>query len=75
MAGAVFGLWEGWALACILSTLGATLCYCLSDLFGKHYVLYYFGDRLCHLQAKVHPHPLPEDSFTSLDPLADGREQ
>ncbi|KAE9553821.1 hypothetical protein FO519_002951 [Halicephalobus sp. NKZ332] len=53
IAGAVFGMWFGFALCCVLTTLGSTLCYLFSELFGREYVLYYFGQKLTYLQQKI----------------------
>lgn len=53
IAGALFGFWRGFGLACLLSTLGATICYFLSDVFGKQYVFYYFGPKVAYFQQKV----------------------
>uniref|UniRef100_A0A914VGN0 Transmembrane protein 41A n=1 Tax=Plectus sambesii TaxID=2011161 RepID=A0A914VGN0_9BILA len=53
IAGALFGLYAGFVLVCLLTTLGATLCYLFSELFGREYVLYYFGQRLTYLQQKL----------------------
>uniref|UniRef100_F1L677 Transmembrane protein 41A n=1 Tax=Ascaris suum TaxID=6253 RepID=F1L677_ASCSU len=53
IAGAVFDLWIGFILVCILTTIGSTLCYLFSELFGREYVYYYFGQRLTYLQQKI----------------------
>ncbi|KAL3096999.1 hypothetical protein niasHS_002715 [Heterodera schachtii] len=52
-AGAVFGLWLGFLLCCVLTTLGSTLCYLFSEFFSREYVLYYFGEKITYLQRKV----------------------
>ena len=43
----------GFLLCCILTTVGSTLCYLFSEMFGREYVLYYFGERLTYLQQKI----------------------
>ncbi|GMT11201.1 hypothetical protein PFISCL1PPCAC_2498 [Pristionchus fissidentatus] len=53
IAGAVFDMWSGFFLVCCLTTAGSTLCYLFSELFGREYVLYYFGQKLTYLQQKV----------------------
>jgi uncharacterized membrane protein YdjX (TVP38/TMEM64 family) len=53
LAGAVFGMTGGFLLCCILTTCGSTLCYLFSEMFGREYVLYYFGERLTYLQQKI----------------------
>ncbi|KAI3418813.1 SNARE associated Golgi protein [Globodera pallida] len=52
-AGAVFGLWTGFLLCCVLTTIGSTLCYLFSEFFSREYVLYYFGEKITYLQRKV----------------------
>uniref|UniRef100_A0A915BSJ7 Transmembrane protein 41A n=1 Tax=Parascaris univalens TaxID=6257 RepID=A0A915BSJ7_PARUN len=53
IAGALFDFWIGFILVCILTTIGSTLCYLFSELFGREYVYYYFGQRLTYLQQKI----------------------
>ncbi|XP_072300492.1 transmembrane protein 41A-A [Eucyclogobius newberryi] len=53
LAGAIFGLYEGLFLACLLTTLGSTLCYLLSQAFGKRYIVTFFPDKVSTLQKKV----------------------
>ncbi|VDK49926.1 unnamed protein product [Anisakis simplex] len=53
IAGALYDLWIGFALVCTLTTIGSTLCYLFSELFGREYVYYYFGQRLTYLQQKI----------------------
>lgn len=53
LAGAIFGLYEGLFLACLLTTLGSTLCYLLSQAFGKRYIANLFPDKVSVLQRKV----------------------
>ncbi|KAM6916359.1 transmembrane protein 41A-B [Xenentodon cancila] len=60
LAGAIFGPWEGLALACLLTTSGSTFCFLLSSVFGKQYVVHFFPDRVALLQRKV------EDNRSSL---------
>uniref|UniRef100_A0A1I7X3P5 Transmembrane protein 41A n=1 Tax=Heterorhabditis bacteriophora TaxID=37862 RepID=A0A1I7X3P5_HETBA len=52
IAGVVYNLWSGFILCCLLTTGGSTLCYLFSELFGREYVLYYFGQKLTYLQQK-----------------------
>ncbi|KAM4626527.1 transmembrane protein 41A [Discoglossus pictus] len=53
LAGALFGPWLGLFLCCILTSLGATFCYLLSQAFGKQIVDQYFPERVSMLQTKV----------------------
>ncbi|KAI6216720.1 hypothetical protein M3Y99_01804600 [Aphelenchoides fujianensis] len=53
IAGALFDIWCGFFLVCFLTTCGSTLCYLFSEMFGREYVLYYFGERITYLQQKV----------------------
>ncbi|XP_018621550.2 transmembrane protein 41A-A-like isoform X2 [Scleropages formosus] len=53
LAGALFGPWEGLFLACVLTTVGSTLCYFLSQAFGKQHVIRLFPDKVALLQEKV----------------------
>lgn len=53
LAGAIFGPWEGLALACLLTTVGSTNCYLLSSAFGKQHVVHVFPDKVALLQRKV----------------------
>ncbi|EFP10982.1 CRE-BUS-19 protein [Caenorhabditis remanei] len=53
IAGVVYDLWSGFILCCCLTTLGSTLCYLFSELFGREYVFYYFGQKLTYLQQKI----------------------
>uniref|UniRef100_A0A0K0EQV6 Transmembrane protein 41A n=1 Tax=Strongyloides stercoralis TaxID=6248 RepID=A0A0K0EQV6_STRER len=53
IAGVLFGLWDGFVLVCILTTIGSTLCYLFSDLCGKQYVYYLFGKPINYLQQQV----------------------
>ncbi|GMR35491.1 hypothetical protein PMAYCL1PPCAC_05686 [Pristionchus mayeri] len=63
LAGVVFDMAPGFALVCVLTTIGSVLCYRLSELFGRDYVLYYFGQKLTYLQQKV------EDNSNRLVPF------
>lgn len=53
LAGAIFGPYEGLLLACVLTTLGSTMCYLLSQAFGKQYIVNLFPDKVSTLQRKV----------------------
>ncbi|XP_054642586.1 transmembrane protein 41A-A [Dunckerocampus dactyliophorus] len=53
LAGAIFGLHEGLLLACVLTTVGSTTCYLLSQAFGKHHIVNLFPDKVSMLQRKV----------------------
>ncbi|XP_034042902.1 transmembrane protein 41A-A isoform X2 [Thalassophryne amazonica] len=53
LAGAIFGLYQGLLLACVLTTVGATNCYLLSQAFGKRYIVNVFPDKVSSLQRKV----------------------
>ncbi|KAJ6669182.1 hypothetical protein lerEdw1_007991 [Lerista edwardsae] len=53
LAGALFGPWMGLLLSSVLTSVGATCCYGLSNVFGKKIILYYFPDKVATLQRKV----------------------
>ncbi|XP_070694399.1 transmembrane protein 41A-A isoform X1 [Pempheris klunzingeri] len=53
LAGAIFGPYEGLLLACVLTTVGSTMCYLLSQAFGKSYIVNLFPDKVSMLQRKV----------------------
>ncbi|XP_072246429.1 transmembrane protein 41A-B [Leuresthes tenuis] len=53
LAGAIFGPWEGLLLACLLATSGSTICFLLSSVFGKQYVVHFFPEKVALLQKKV----------------------
>ncbi|XP_040912264.1 transmembrane protein 41A-A [Toxotes jaculatrix] len=53
LAGAIFGPYEGLLLACVLTTVGSTMCYLLSQAFGKRYIVNLFPDKVSTLQRKV----------------------
>ncbi|XP_065836257.1 transmembrane protein 41A-like [Oscarella lobularis] len=53
LAGALFGLQKAFGLVCFLTACGASLCYCLSTLFGYPITQYYFKERMDLFQAKV----------------------
>ncbi|XP_008302788.1 transmembrane protein 41A-A [Stegastes partitus] len=53
LAGAIFGPYQGLLLACVLTTVGSTMCYLLSQAFGKHYIVNLFPDKVSTLQRKV----------------------
>jgi len=53
LAGALYGPIIGFALASILTAIGATNCYLLSRTFGKSYVLRRFPDRVESFHRKI----------------------
>lgn len=53
LAGAIFGPYQGLLLACLLTTVGSTICYLLSQAFGKRYIAGLFPDKVSMLQRKV----------------------
>ncbi|KAJ8004402.1 hypothetical protein DPEC_G00135340 [Dallia pectoralis] len=53
LAGALFGPWQGLVLACVLTTLGSTMCFLLSQAFGKHYITKLLPGKVSMLQRKV----------------------
>ncbi|XP_076858250.1 transmembrane protein 41A-A [Brachyhypopomus gauderio] len=53
LAGALFGPWQGLLLACVLTTVGATFCFLLSQAFGKQHIVHLFPDKVAALQRKV----------------------
>lgn len=53
LAGALFGVRYGLPLVCLLTACGASCCYLLSWLVGRHLVLHYLGHRIKPLQERV----------------------
>ncbi|XP_028292411.1 transmembrane protein 41A-A [Gouania willdenowi] len=53
LAGAIFGLYQGLFLACVLTTVGSTTCFLLSQTFGKQYIESFFPEKVSMLQRKV----------------------
>ncbi|XP_068185732.1 transmembrane protein 41A-A [Antennarius striatus] len=53
LAGAIFGPFQGLLLACVLTTVGSTMCYLLSQAFGKNFIVNFFPDKVSTLQRKV----------------------
>lgn len=53
LAGAIFGPYQGLLLASVLTTVGSTMCYLLSQAFGKRYIVNLFPDKVSMLQRKV----------------------
>ncbi|KAM9342535.1 transmembrane protein 41A-A isoform 2-T2 [Pholidichthys leucotaenia] len=52
LAGAIFGPYQGLLLACVLTTVGSTMCFLLSQAFGKQYIVNLFPDKVSTLQRK-----------------------
>ncbi|KAK2906160.1 transmembrane protein 41A-A [Channa argus] len=53
LAGAIFGPYQGLLLACVLTTVGSTMCYLLSQAFGKQYIMNLFPEKVSMLQRKI----------------------
>ena len=53
LAGAIYGTWYGVALVCILTPVGATLCYLLSKYLARDLVVHRFPNRIATLQQLV----------------------
>uniref|UniRef100_A0A8C2BRW7 Transmembrane protein 41aa n=1 Tax=Cyprinus carpio TaxID=7962 RepID=A0A8C2BRW7_CYPCA len=53
LAGALFGTWYGLLLTCVLTTVGATLCFLMSQVFGKQHIVRLFPEKVAMLQNKV----------------------
>ncbi|XP_065051738.1 transmembrane protein 41A-A-like [Rhopilema esculentum] len=53
LSGALFGMWTGFPLVCLLTAVGATACYTWSKVFGKSILQHFFPDKLTYLQKKV----------------------
>uniref|UniRef100_A0A8C1YGH1 Transmembrane protein 41aa n=1 Tax=Cyprinus carpio TaxID=7962 RepID=A0A8C1YGH1_CYPCA len=53
LAGALFGTWYGLLLTCVLTTVGATLCFLMSQAFGKQHIVRLFPEKVAMLQNKV----------------------
>ena len=56
LAGALFGVWWGVPLVCVLTACGASCCYLLSWTFGSRLVYTYFSDQIVPLQQRVSYH-------------------
>ncbi|CAG2163033.1 unnamed protein product [Oppiella nova] len=54
LAGALYNVWLGFPLCCLLTAIGASLCYTLSAVSGKVYIVKYFPTRIQYLRHKVH---------------------
>ncbi|EDV26419.1 uncharacterized protein TRIADDRAFT_21897, partial [Trichoplax adhaerens] len=52
-AGAVFGLWQGFLLASVLTAAGATSCFLLSKFVTKTIIGYYFPNKMKLLREKA----------------------
>ncbi|PSN35251.1 Transmembrane protein 41A [Blattella germanica] len=53
LAGALFGIHIGFPLACVLTSIGSSLCYMWSLWLGKDLLEHYFSERVHKLQAQV----------------------
>ena len=53
LAGALFGVWWGVPLVCILTAFGASACYLLSWAFGRRIVETYLSHRIAPLRQRV----------------------
>ncbi|XP_054166489.1 transmembrane protein 41A-like [Oppia nitens] len=53
LAGALYGVWLSFPLCCLLTAIGASFCYTLSAISGKHYVIRYFPKRVEWFHQKV----------------------
>jgi len=53
LAGALFGVWWGVPLVCVLTACGASCCYLLSWTFGSRLVYTYFSDQIVPLQQRL----------------------
>ncbi|KAJ8321002.1 hypothetical protein KUTeg_002589 [Tegillarca granosa] len=53
LAGALFGVWRGFPLVCVLTATGATFCYLISRLCGRYYIMKFFPEKVKFMQEKV----------------------
>ncbi|XP_069673975.1 transmembrane protein 41A-like [Periplaneta americana] len=53
LGGALFGIYVGLPLVCVLTGIGSSLCYLWSLWLGKDLLEYYFPDRIKDFQEKV----------------------
>ncbi|XP_053207511.1 transmembrane protein 41A-like [Panonychus citri] len=53
LSGALFGLQAGFTVACLLTAIGATFCYLLSNFCGKSWISRRFAGQLTVLRRKV----------------------
>jgi uncharacterized membrane protein YdjX (TVP38/TMEM64 family) len=53
LGGALFGIYVGFPLACLLTGIGASCCYLWSYWLGKDLLEYYIPDKMKILQEKV----------------------
>ncbi|KAH9417362.1 Transmembrane protein 41A [Dermatophagoides pteronyssinus] len=52
LAGAIYNVWIGFPLCCLLTACGSTLCFLLSKYFGHYLLEYYFPEKLDYFQKK-----------------------
>lgn len=53
LAGALYGVWQGLPLVCLLTATGASFCFLLSRVFGRRLVHSLLGHRITALQNKL----------------------
>ncbi|KAG8230083.1 hypothetical protein J437_LFUL009202 [Ladona fulva] len=53
LAGAIFGTWLALPIVCLLTAVGASVCFLISKNFGKDILEKFFPDRVRRLQTKV----------------------
>lgn len=53
LAGALFGVWQGFLLCCLLTACGASQCYLLARMVGADTAQHYFPDKIASFKAKL----------------------
>ncbi|CAH0382374.1 unnamed protein product [Bemisia tabaci] len=53
LAGALFGIWIGFPLCCLLTTVGASCCYLISAHFGRELIGQLFSGKIQYFQTLV----------------------
>uniref|UniRef100_A0A1B6DC45 VTT domain-containing protein n=1 Tax=Clastoptera arizonana TaxID=38151 RepID=A0A1B6DC45_9HEMI len=53
LAGTLFGTIRGFPLVCLLTAIGSSICYTLSDRFGRKLIEIYFPSQTLYLRNKI----------------------
>eukprot|EP00088_Acartia_fossae_P008028 TRINITY_DN1377_c0_g1_i15.p1 TRINITY_DN1377_c0_g1~~TRINITY_DN1377_c0_g1_i15.p1 ORF type:complete len:239 (-),score=6.85 TRINITY_DN1377_c0_g1_i15:277-993(-) len=53
LAGALYGVWQGFFLCCLLTACGASLCYLLASMVGAQTAQHYFPDKINSYKLKL----------------------
>ena len=53
LAGALYGVWQGFLMCCLLTACGASQCYLLARLVGANTAQHYFPEKIASFKAKL----------------------